>query len=485
MGFKAQFRDHITQGYGDTIALIDAHQKFSYRQLLDAIDERVSWLAKWRVPSGVVALSFTPNIWSVVTYLACLEAKIPLLLLDPNTSTKLILPQLTTLGVVCWIKSATEQEIISTQGAECHPDVALLLSTSGSTGAAKSVMLSMQNLLSNAQSISQYLPMSYGDCGISSLPLSYSYGLSLLNSHLLVGATFVLTSEPLISKVFWNLMLEHNVSSLAGVPFSYQMLKTLRFERMALPALKTLTQAGGKLSQDLARHFYQVAKDSGRKLYLMYGQTEATARMGYLPPEYLPEYADCIGISIPGGTFCLRDLQTRALIETDYTQGELCYQGDNVMLGYASDAAALKDVSQISELTTGDIAERLPNGLYRIKGRLSRFIKVQGKRFALDEIEASLTQAEFGDCIACGQDERLVIAHLPTMNCEALRTHCLNVFGLHPSLFTLLECSSYPRLNNGKLDYALLLATVNAGVNRLDLNEQASDVQSQHQAEVE
>lgn len=484
MGFKVQLCDHITQGYGDAIALIDAHQKCSYRQLINAIDERVTWLTEWQVPHHLVALSFTPDIWSVVTYLACLEAKIPLLLLDPNVSPAVILPQLKALGVSCWIKSAVNREVITEYGSHCHHDVALLLSTSGSTGAAKSVMLSMKNLLSNAQSISQYLPMSHDDCSISSLPLSYSYGLSLLNSHLLVGGTFVLTSEPLVSKEFWRLMREHNVSSLAGVPFSYQMFKTLRLERMALPALKTLTQAGGRLAPLLARHFYQIAQDTNRKLYLMYGQTEATARMGYLPPEYLPEYADCIGISIPGGTFCLRDLETRTLIDAEYTQGELCYRGDNVMLGYASDAISLKRVSQLDELATGDIAERLPNGLYRIKGRMSRFIKLQGKRFALDEVEASLALAGMGECVACGQDDHLIIAHLPTIEAETLRRYCVTFFGLHPSLFRLLECSDYPRLSNGKLDYALLLATVNAGRNRLDFTDLGCSLLSQHREEV-
>lgn len=467
MGFSEYFQRQQQMGRGGAIALIDEQCSLSYQELTQAITDRVTWFRQWPQEQHFFALSFNADIWSVVTYLACLEAKIPLLLIDPQALSELVTPQLNRLGVCVWIKNPQVQLVLANQKPLCRKDLALLLSTSGSTGGAKSVMLSRENLVSNARSISQYLPMGEQDCGIASLPLSYSYGLSLLNSHLMVGARFVLTGQSLMTKDFWKLMREHKVSSLAGVPFSYQMLKTLRFERMDLPTLKVLTQAGGRLNIELAQHFYQLAQQSGRQFFMMYGQTEATARIAYLPPQYLPEYGDCIGIAIPHGELYLRDLLTNERFEEINQPGELYYQGPNVMLGYANGANDLNSATCITELATGDIAERLANGLFRITGRKSRFIKLQGKRLSLDEIEANLNQAGMRECIACGRDDTLVIAFLASSSRESIQAYCVKTYGLHPTQFKLLACPVFPRLSNGKPDYQRLLVSAQAGMTAL------------------
>lgn len=468
-GFGEFFQRQQQMGRGDAIALIDEQGCLSYQELAQAITDRVAWFSQWPQEQHFFALSFNADIWSVVTYLACLEAKIPLLLLDPQAASELVTPQLSRLGLCVWIKNQQVQLVLANKKPLYRKELALLLSTSGSTGGAKSVMLSRENLVSNARSISLYLPMGEQDCGITSLPLSYSYGLSLLNSHLLVGARFVLTGQSLMTKDFWGLMCKHNVSSLAGVPFSYQMLKTLRLERMDLPALKVLTQAGGRLNIELAQHFYQVAQQSGRQFFIMYGQTEATARIAYLPPQYLPKYGDCIGIAIPHGELYLRDLQTNERFEDINHPGELYYRGPNVMLGYASDVNDLNSVTCPTELATGDIAERLANGLFRITGRRSRFIKLQGKRLSLDEIEANLSQAGMSECIVSGQDDTLVVAFLASVSRESIQAYCVKNYGLHPTQFKLLACTVFPRLSNGKPDYQRLLVSAQAGMTELPI----------------
>ena len=142
---------------------------------------------------------------------------------------------------------------------ELYKELALLLTTSGSTGSPKLVRLSYLNIQSNALSISEYLELTSAERPITSLPMHYSYGLSVINSHLLVGATILLTDRSILDRAFWSFLKTQNATSISGVPYMYEMLDKLRFFRMDLPYLKTLTQAGGKLSKDLQLKFAEYA----------------------------------------------------------------------------------------------------------------------------------------------------------------------------------------------------------------------------------
>lgn len=444
------------QGTPEAIALIDKHKELNYRQLLRQIDDRAAWLKQFINDKSVISLQFSSTIWHVVTYLACLKAKIPLLLIDPQVNEKIALQQSITLGISWLITGEANNIKLTDTLINTRSDLAILLSTSGSTGAAKSIMLSENNLFSNAQSICQYLPMTNTDTGIASLPLSYSYGLSLLNTHLIIGACFILTTESLMSKAFWQLMNQHKVTSLAGVPFSYQMLKRLRIESMDLPALKYLTQAGGKLSADLVEHFHQITQSSGRSFYVMYGQTEASARIAYLPPQYLPEHSDCIGIAIPNGKLILRDINTNEVITATEVEGQLCYQGPNIMLGYAYSPSDLCSQQVLTELKTGDMAEITSQGLIKITGRLNRILKIQGKRYSLDHLEQVLLQHTGHHCYCFGEDDKLMLAIPNNLAIETIKQFCNQHYKLHPSLFSIIQLDTIPRLSNGKPDYQKL-----------------------------
>jgi long-chain acyl-CoA synthetase len=181
------------------------------------------------------------------------------------------------------------------------PGLSLLLSTSGTTGSPKFVRLSESNLVSNAESIARYLELGPGERSMAHLPLHYSYGLSVLNSHLRAGATVVLSRAGLLQPAFWRVMAQERCTSLAGVPYTFSMLTRLRFERMSLPCLRTLTSAGGALDMASVLRYDSLMKGRAGRLFVMYGQTEATARMSYLPPECLPEKAGSVGVAIPGG----------------------------------------------------------------------------------------------------------------------------------------------------------------------------------------
>lgn len=444
--------------FGETTALIlNDGQAISYQKLAHLADHFAQNFVRYDIwPQQICALQCRNNLTSVVAYLSCLRHQRPLLLLDPALPQPQVDAIIQRLEIAALINDQGEMTRVSTTAFRARTDLALLLSTSGSTGSPKSVMLSQANLQANAHSISQYLPMRVTDTAISGLPLHYSYGLSVLNSHLLIGAKIVLTDYSVMNKEFWQLMNQHQVTSLAGVPFSYQILKTLRFERLPLPAIRYLTQAGGKLSAELTSYVQQLSQQRHLPVFLMYGQTEATARIAYLPPEFLPNFADCIGMAIPGGELLLRDPQDRSIIENELTTGELCYRGDNIMLGYATHSAELRAHQHLDELATGDLAERLANGFYRIVGRLNRLLKLQGKRWTLDHLEAVFgTQ---GLKVVCtGRDDLLIVAaidHNPSSDAPAQITLYLQQqLHLHPSLFKVLLLKDIPYTSNGKVHY--------------------------------
>lgn len=312
----------------------------------------------------------------------------------------------------------------SVEGPAIHPDLALLLTTSGSTGSPKLVRLSGKNLDANARSIAEYLNLGEDERPITTLPMSYSYGMSIVNSHLLVGAPLLLTRHSVMERSFWDRVDREGATSLAGVPYTYQMFHRLGLISMNLPRLRTLTQAGGKLSLELHREFAAWAMGTGRQFFVMYGQTEAAPRMGYLPANRAVEKCGSMGVPIPGGSFWLEDADG-AEIKTPDATGELVYRGDNVAMGYAQCA---EDLSKGDEwgglLRTGDMAYRDRDGFYYIVGRKKRFVKLFGNRVNLDEVERLLT-ARFPDVqFACvGRDDLLgiyTVSNSPAIPSQAL-----------------------------------------------------------------
>ncbi len=340
-----------------------------------------------------------------------------------------------------------------------HPDLALLLSTSGTTGSPKMVRLSKNNLHANAASIVQYLGITGRDRAITTLPLHYSYGLSILNSHLAAGAGIVLTDSSIMTRSFWELFKNHQVSSLAGVPYHYEMLLRLRFFDMDLPHLKTLTQAGGRLKPDLVRRFADHARQSDRRFFVMYGQTEAGPRISFVPPELVAAHPDAIGIAIPGGRLWLED-ENGKVIDQENREGELVYQGPNVMMGYArcrEDLAAGDELGGI--LHTGDLALRSSNGLYAITGRRKRIIKLFGNRINLDEVEQLLQHQGF-DAVCGGRDNSLLVLLTDKGMEAAAKKSLVTALGVHHSAISVQTVSGFQRTGSGKIDYQKTFAAL-------------------------
>ncbi len=338
-----------------------------------------------------------------------------------------------------------------------HEDLALLLTTSGSTGSPKFVRQSHANLQANTASIVQYLGLDPSDRAITTLPMNYTYGLSILNTHLAVGATVLLTDRTLMQKEFWSFFKEHGATSFGGVPYTYEILKKLRFFRMDLPSLRTMTQAGGRLAPELHREFARFAADTGRRFVVMYGQSEATARMSWLPPEKSLEKCGSIGIAIPGGRFELIDTQGQVIDQPDST-GELVYFGDNVTLGYAESA---EDLARGDErggvLATGDLARRDAEGYYYIVGRKNRFLKIFGNRVGLDEVERLLKDHfPHTDCACAGRDDQMHVFAPAGAPLEEMKRFLVEATGLYHAAVCLCEVPEIPKNEAGKTLYAEL-----------------------------
>jgi len=340
-----------------------------------------------------------------------------------------------------------------------HPELALLLTTSGSTGSPKLVRLSGKNLAANAASIAQYLELNETERPITTLPMSYSYGMSIVNSHMLVGAPILLTRHGVLEREFWDMALREGATSLAGVPYTYQMFHRLGLTAMDLPQLRYLTQAGGKLSLELHREFAAWAAGTGRRFYVMYGQTEAAPRMGYLPADRAVEKCGSMGVPIPGGQFRLEDADGGEIAGAE-TVGELIYRGENVAMGYAQQARDLaKGDEWQGELRTGDMAKRDGDGFYYIVGRKKRFVKLYGNRVNLDQVERLLSARFPGAGFACvGRDELLSIytdSPDPALPDAAL-TYISEETRLSPRSFRVLTIPSIPKNEAGKTLYANL-----------------------------
>lgn len=342
-----------------------------------------------------------------------------------------------------------------------HPDLAVLLSTSGSTGASKLVRLSHEAVEANAKSIAMYLGLNADDRAITSLPIHYSYGLSVVTSHLTVGATLLLSKRSVIEEEFWDFFIAEGGTSLAGVPSTYELLDRISFRQKVLPRLRSMTQAGGRLPPDVARSYGEWSKKTGVRFFVMYGQTEATARMAYMPPELLLRHPASIGVPIPGGAFHLIDEHDQIIL-TPETPGELVYSGPNVMMGYATDETDLTKGRELTELKTGDLAVRSSDGLYRIVGRKSRFSKLFGLRISLDEIEATLARHDTRSVVA-GDDDLLAVAISSGLPSEVAQMLAADL-KLPPSVISVLRYQEFPTLSSGKFDYQAILRAGKAQV---------------------
>lgn len=452
--------------YGKEPCLITGEYTISYEDI-----ENICLTIENALPTTkqLILVKAKVNVETIIGYLSFLRSNHALIMLDASVDHAFTQNIIETYKPnLIWEESHdTDKYLVkyknyglkenNLEDLDLHPNLALMLSTSGTTGSPKMVKLTKENLYSNCTSIVQYLNIEQSHRAITNLPLYYSYGLSILNTHLKQGASIVVTDESIMSKKFWEIFKKFKVTTLSGVPYHYEIFKRIGLMKMDLPSLKYMTQAGGKLNQKLVIEFATWANENNIDFCVMYGQTEATARMSYLPIEKTLEKNTSIGIAIPNGQFKIKDLTSNKFLDEADIDGELIYEGRNVMMGYAT---CLTDLSKDDELNgilhTGDVARKDKDGYFYITGRLKRFIKIHGNRIGLDEIEHYLKSLHF-EVLCTGIDNKLMIASLDENSTEEIKQIVLEKYSLHHTVVKVKYIKECPITSAGKIKYQDLI----------------------------
>ncbi|WP_206484768.1 AMP-binding protein [Thalassotalea sp. G2M2-11] len=461
--------DILAEHYGSKTAIVEPKSNYtiSYQELDDKVQQAKTLLtAKDKLLLVIVA---EPNLSTLVFYLAALQARHTVWFVERTISDN----ELNDMFELYQVDAIIRDEQIdwccfesSNEIKQIHADIALLISTSGSTASQKLVKLSYDNLAVNCQSICQFLPITSASTTMTTLPWHYSFGLSVLHSHLAQGAMLVLTDGNLMSREFWQLFKEYQVRCFYGVPYHYQMLLKLGLKRLPFADVDFFAVAGGKLTAEQVEQLAEWCQSHDKQFYLMYGQTEATARISFLAPELVIQKPTSIGQVIPYGKLWLIDEQGNK-VNSQYTNGELCYSGPNVMQGYAESRDDLSFVQAPAFLATGDLAYYDREGDFYIAGRLKRFIKIQGHRISLDEVERFICQLlkldSNSDFVCTGVDDALIVVLVNEIirgeqgdvlqHIKQIKTQLSQYLSVHSQFIKVAQVNTIPRLSSGKVDY--------------------------------
>lgn len=448
-------------------------EEISFKQLYNSSLTLASRLEKEVGRNKHIILISINNLFFITSYLAIIKSGNVCIPLDPNIEKdsfnyiyKLTNP------VLIFLTKDVEQRLALKSNSCILPDTfpanrvkenklndedfneencAEIIFTSGSTGKPKGVMISHKNLIANTGSIVEYLKLIRDDRMLVVLPFYYCYGLSLLHTHLRAGGSIVLNNSFMFLGNIIKNLIDYKCTGFAGVPSHFQILlrKSDSFKKTIFPDLKYVTQAGGKLAtifmDEFRENFPKV------KFIVMYGQTEATARLSYLPPDLLKKKKGSIGKEIPGVELKVVNENGKRIKPGE--TGEVIARGDNIMMGYFADEEGTKNTIRNGWLYTGDLGTVDQDGYIFLTARKKEIIKVGGKRISPKEIEAVILELpEVVDCTIDGiEDELLGEAIKATIVIkdkkgkeeilDKIKRHCSQHLALHkvPKLFELNE----------------------------------------------
>jgi acyl-CoA synthetase (AMP-forming)/AMP-acid ligase II len=422
--------------------------------------------------AGLVFLMAEQSVDSVVFFHALLEAGIPTALLDATLEPEMLnelvgryLPE-AVLGP-CSNQQlenyhCSENQILIRDNnrdvVQAHSDLAILLTTSGSTGSPKFVRLSKENIWENASSIASSLSLVKSDMGITALPTFYSFGMSVLTSHASVGSPVLVSASSVLDIPFWEQMEKWGVSLLPGVPQTYLMIRRLGLieKRLdSLPKLRALLQAGGRLENQVIEDFNSLMIEHNGSFYVMYGQTEASPRITCLPPEMLNKKLGSVGVPLKGGEVEIRGQNGERLPANQ--SGDVFYSGPNVMMGYATSRSDLSlGDTHGNLLKTGDVGFLDDDGFLFLTGRVSRIAKIYGTRVSMDEVE-SMTSHLGRVAVVEGKGDCMFLFFVDEMEeSDSEQRKLANKLRVPVKAVNFRWIADIPRLNSGKVNYELL-----------------------------
>ena len=400
------FLNHISK-YKKKIALTDGITNLSYEKLIDRSKKFTNKIEK----RSLIFLMTNNDLQTICFYLGLILKKSTTALLNGNIkddNLKKLLLKYKPKYIIAKKKTfISKYELIDKKNNysifirkekisyKISKNLALLLTTSGTTGNPKFVRLSYENFSDNIKNIIKSIKIKKNDSVITTLPVSYTFGLSIINTFLFSGSKIFINEKSIMDKKFWVEYKKFKPTHFYGVPFTFEILSKLKFKNLYTSSLKTIAVAGGKLSQEILKKLINFSFKKKIKFYNMYGQTEASPRMAVLDDKYKLKKINSIGKPINGGKFILMS-ERKKKIFTPYTEGSLKYSGKNVFMGYSKSYRDLNKENQNNMmLDTGDLAFFDLNNFFYIVGRKKRFIKLFGIRINLDDIEEIISKIGF------------------------------------------------------------------------------------------
>ncbi len=457
---------NIDKHQGDRPALIDNEGgHLTYRELAEQMNETGSRVAS----RSLIFILCKNTVSSVAGYLGFVEHDAVPVTLSSNID-KDLLNNLIDIYAPAYVWTPAEEEYrfgyeriheysgysLLKTGYPIYPlndMLQLCMTTSGSTGSPKLVRYKKGNLEANARNVALAFGWTDRERPVCDLGMQYTMGLNVINTHLYVGATLILTTYNLMSGDFWDYIKKEGATNFTGVPFSYDILWRLHFDRMDLPDLATLSQGGGKLTDARFMQLAEYAQRTGKRFIASFGTTETAARMACLPPELALSKTGSIGRAIPEGELFLTD-ETGNILTDAVAEGELCYKGPNVTMGYALCREDLAKGDEFNgEYHTGDLARRDEDGCYYITGRLARFLKLLSYRVSLDQCECLIRQELGTDCACTGTDRCMNIYITDEERKEDVLELISGKIKLYRNLFRVIPVPEIMRNESGKIRY--------------------------------
>lgn len=454
--------------FKNNIAIIDRENSdLSYKQIIEKTNE-----IKKKIKRRSLILIISENsIGSLLAYIFCITNNHVGIIINSKTDKKEIIkifknyqPNYVFLSKKiksifkknCYEElSFFDQNIMKNKfndKKKLHPNLSLLLSTSGSMGVMKFVKLSKKNLKYNTNSIIKYLKINSSDTAITNLPISYSYMLSVINTHLEVGASIIISKYSLVEKNFWKIFKNSNITSFNGVPYTYEILTKIGLQNIKIKSLKYLTHAGGKLEKNKLKKIIRFTKKNKLKFFSMYGQTEASPRISYLKSELSEKKIGSIGKGVPGCKIYLIDNDGKKILKP-FKEGEIICEGNNVFMGYSSSYKDLNKPNEVNfKLKTGDLGFLDKDGFFYITSRVDRISKVFGNRIDLGILESLMSQKGY-QIASISDNKKIFIFIEKKYNKIKLINTISKITNLSNSSFEIIKLRYFPRTSNNKISF--------------------------------
>jgi long-chain acyl-CoA synthetase len=454
--------------HGDKIAITDGeHIKLTYKKIFVEL-KKIKKLLK---PKSLVLIVSENTIGSLLAYIFCIINNHVAIIVDAKTNKKNILkiikdykPNYIFLSIKNkYILQKKYEEKYSffdevllknkfSKKIKLNKNLCLLLSTSGSMGSTKFVKLSKKNLKHNTDSIIKYLKINQKDSAVTNLPISYSYMLSIINTHFEKGGSILVCNYSLVEKKFWQIIKKSKITSFNGVPYTYEILSKIGLKNIKFNKLRYLTQAGGKLEKEIFKEIINFCEKNKLKFFSMYGQTEASPRISYLNPKFSKKKMGSIGQGMVGNKIYIIDKNEKK-IQEPFKEGEIICEGKNVFMGYSKNFKDLKNENEKNyKLNTGDLGYFDKDGFFYITSRKNKIAKIFGNRVDIEALESLMKKK--GYKVAClSNDKKIFIFIEMNYNKRNLINYIAKITNFNVRSFELIKLKYFPRTSNNKISY--------------------------------